>query len=103
MSSPALVEANYEIVESLLRDRRRQICNKDLRTELEYFSEDYHEELEIELRSEQTREVTPPLCTRSPRVRRQCEKVVRFQEALNREIRRIGRNIKGNGPSKVSS
>nr|GEU88922.1 transposon Ty3-I Gag-Pol polyprotein [Tanacetum cinerariifolium] len=38
MISPDFVEANYEILESLLRDRRRQIRNEDLRTELEYFS-----------------------------------------------------------------
>ncbi|GKG61057.1 hypothetical protein Tco_0616873, partial [Tanacetum coccineum] len=39
MISPAFVEANYEILESLLRDKRRQICNEDRRTKLEYFSE----------------------------------------------------------------
>ncbi|GKC83812.1 hypothetical protein Tco_1139529, partial [Tanacetum coccineum] len=92
------IEANYEILESLLRDRRRQICNEDLRTELEYFSEDYDEELEMEPRPERTREVTPPLRTRSPRVRRQRERVVGFEEAPNRERSRIGRNIEGNGP-----
>ncbi|GJS06797.1 hypothetical protein Tco_0363593 [Tanacetum coccineum] len=37
MITPDFVEANYEILESLLRDRRRQIRNEDLRTELEYF------------------------------------------------------------------
>ncbi|GJR61999.1 hypothetical protein Tco_1504161 [Tanacetum coccineum] len=68
MISPAFVEANYEILESLLRDRRRQIRNEDLQTELEYFSEDYDEELEMEPRPERTREVTLPLRTRSPRV-----------------------------------
>ncbi|GJZ88935.1 retrovirus-related pol polyprotein from transposon TNT 1-94 [Tanacetum coccineum] len=63
--------------------------------------EDYDEELEMEPRPERTREVTPPLRTRSPRVRRQRERVVGFKEAPNREISRIGRNIKGNGPSKA--
>ncbi|GJX19324.1 reverse transcriptase domain-containing protein [Tanacetum coccineum] len=48
MISPAFVEANYETLESLLRDRRRQMGNNDLRTELEYFSEDYDEEREME-------------------------------------------------------
>ncbi|GJX33545.1 reverse transcriptase domain-containing protein, partial [Tanacetum coccineum] len=43
-------------------------------------------------------EVTPPLRTRSPRVRRQREKVVGFEEAPNKERGRIGRNIKGNEP-----
>ncbi|GKA16355.1 hypothetical protein Tco_0696102, partial [Tanacetum coccineum] len=65
MISPSFVEANYEILKSLLRDRRRQIRNEDLRTELEYFSEDHDEELKM---PERTREVTLPLCTRSPRV-----------------------------------
>ncbi|GKB29859.1 hypothetical protein Tco_0869260 [Tanacetum coccineum] len=55
MISLAFIEANYEILESLLRDRRRQIRNEDLRTELEYFSEDYDEEREMKLRPERTR------------------------------------------------
>ncbi|GKD88195.1 hypothetical protein Tco_1363702 [Tanacetum coccineum] len=37
------IEANYEILESFLRERRKQIRNEDLRTELEYFSEEYDE------------------------------------------------------------
>ncbi|GKG04948.1 hypothetical protein Tco_0315335, partial [Tanacetum coccineum] len=48
--SPAFVEANYEVLESLLRERRRQIRNKDLCTELEYFSEEYDKEREMEPR-----------------------------------------------------
>ncbi|GJX89848.1 hypothetical protein Tco_0343174 [Tanacetum coccineum] len=40
MISPAFIEANYEILESFLRERRKQIRNEDLRTELEYFSEE---------------------------------------------------------------
>ncbi|GJY71666.1 hypothetical protein Tco_0475369 [Tanacetum coccineum] len=103
MISPAFVEANYEILESLLRDRRRQIRNEDLRTELEYFSEDYDEEREMEPRPERTREVTPPLRTRSPRVRRQRERVVGFEEAPNREGSRTGRNTEGNRPSKAGA
>ncbi|GJU40946.1 reverse transcriptase domain-containing protein [Tanacetum coccineum] len=54
--SPAFVEANYEILESLLRERRRPIHNEDLRTELEYFSEDYDEEREMEPRPEPRKE-----------------------------------------------
>ncbi|GJV29964.1 hypothetical protein Tco_1386412 [Tanacetum coccineum] len=100
MISPAFVEANYEILESLLRDWRRQIRNEDLRMELEYFSEDYDEEREIEPRPERTRKVTPPLRTRSPRVRRQRERVVGFEEAPNREGSRTGRNTEGNRPLK---
>ncbi|GJW32578.1 hypothetical protein Tco_0052610 [Tanacetum coccineum] len=48
----AFMEANYETLESLLRDRRRQMRNNDLRTKLEYFSEDYDEEREMEPRPE---------------------------------------------------
>ncbi|GJV90248.1 hypothetical protein Tco_1538061 [Tanacetum coccineum] len=103
MISPAFVEANYKILESLLRDRRRKIRNGDLQTELEYFSKDYDEELEMEPRPERTREVTPPLLTRSPRVHRQCERVVGFEEALNREGSRTRRNTEGNRPSKAGA
>ncbi|GJU74872.1 hypothetical protein Tco_1266277 [Tanacetum coccineum] len=101
--SPAFVEANYEILESLLRDRRRQIRNEDLRTELEYFSKDYDEERKMEPRPERTREVTPPLRTRSPMVRRQRERVVGFEEASNREGSRTGRNTEGSRPSKAEA
>ncbi|GJU26261.1 reverse transcriptase domain-containing protein [Tanacetum coccineum] len=103
MISPAFVEANYEILESLLRDRRRQICNEDLRTELEYFNKDYDEEREMEPRPERTREVTPPLHTRSPRVLRQREKVVGFEEAPNREGSRTRKNTEGNRPSEAGA
>ncbi|GJS75102.1 hypothetical protein Tco_0693255 [Tanacetum coccineum] len=100
MISPAFVKANYEILESLLRDRQRQIRNEDLQTELEYFSEDYDKECEMESRPERTMEVTPPLRTRSPRVHRQRKRVVGFEEVLNREGSRTERNTEGNRPSK---
>ncbi|GJT43144.1 hypothetical protein Tco_0951859 [Tanacetum coccineum] len=41
MISSTFVKVNYEVLESLLRERRRQIRNEDLRTKLEYFSKDY--------------------------------------------------------------
>nr|GEX35487.1 hypothetical protein [Tanacetum cinerariifolium]GEX35488.1 hypothetical protein [Tanacetum cinerariifolium] len=103
MISLAFVEANYEILESLLRDRRRQIRNEDFQIELEYFSEDYDEEHEMEPRSERTRKVTPLLHTRSPRVRRQRKRVVGFKKAPNKEESRTGRNTKGNRPSKAGA
>ncbi|GJW01027.1 reverse transcriptase domain-containing protein [Tanacetum coccineum] len=62
---PGIHKANYEILEPLLRDRLRKQRNEYLRTELEYFSEDYNEEREMEPRPERTREATPPLRTRS--------------------------------------
>ncbi|GJQ94442.1 hypothetical protein Tco_0005581 [Tanacetum coccineum] len=83
--SPAFVEANYEILESLLRERRRQIRNEDLRTELEYFSEDYDEEREMKPRPEPRREATPTPRLRSLGVQKQRERVMGFEDASNRE------------------
>nr|GEV18033.1 hypothetical protein [Tanacetum cinerariifolium] len=60
MISPTFVEANYKVLESLLRELRRKIRNEDVRTELEYFSEDYDEEQKMEPRPGPTRETTPP-------------------------------------------
>ncbi|GKC44837.1 hypothetical protein Tco_1062559, partial [Tanacetum coccineum] len=97
MISPTFMEANYEILKSLLRERQRQIRNEDLCTELEYFSKEYDEEREMEPRPGQNRETTPPLRMRSPRVRRQRKRVVGFKEAPNREGGRIERNVKGGG------
>ncbi|GJS17711.1 reverse transcriptase domain-containing protein [Tanacetum coccineum] len=91
--SPAFVEANYEIYESLLRERRRQIRNEDLRTELEYFSEDYDEEREMEPRPEPHREATPTLRLRSFGVRRQRERVVGFEDAPNKKGNMRGGNV----------
>ncbi|GJW70691.1 hypothetical protein Tco_0127608 [Tanacetum coccineum] len=97
--SPGFIEANYEIIESPLRERRRQICNEDLQTKLEYFSEDYDEEREMEPRLEPCRKATLTLRRRSPRVRRQRERVVGFEDAPNREGNRRGRNAEGHQPS----
>nr|GEW99723.1 reverse transcriptase domain-containing protein [Tanacetum cinerariifolium] len=88
----AFVEANYEVLESLLREHQRQIRNEDLRTKLEYLSEDYDEEREMEPRPDPNGEATPNLRLRSHVVRRQRERVVGFKEAPNREGNRRGRN-----------
>ncbi|GJV95721.1 hypothetical protein Tco_1547298 [Tanacetum coccineum] len=103
MISPAFVEANFEVLESLLRERRRQIRNEDLRTELEYFNEDYDEEREMKPRPEPNREATPTLRPRSSVVRRQREGVVGVEEAPNREGSRRGRNAKGIRPSEIEA
>nr|GEV11956.1 hypothetical protein [Tanacetum cinerariifolium] len=100
MISPAFVEANYEVLESLLRERRKHIRNEDLRTELEYFSEEYDEEREMESRLERARETTLVHRTRSPRARRQRERVVKCEKGPNREGGRVGRNAEGGRPSK---
>nr|GEW64835.1 reverse transcriptase domain-containing protein [Tanacetum cinerariifolium] len=95
------IQANHEILKSLLGDRRRQIHNEDLQTELEYFSEDYDKELKMEPRPKRIREVTLPLRTRLPRVRGQRRRVVGFEETQSRERNRIKRNIEGNEPSEA--
>ncbi|GJX50655.1 hypothetical protein Tco_0277500 [Tanacetum coccineum] len=56
--SPAFIEANYEVLESLLREGRRQMCNEDLRSELEYYSKEYDEEKEMEPRLARVRKTT---------------------------------------------
>ncbi|GKE37096.1 hypothetical protein Tco_1460501 [Tanacetum coccineum] len=103
MISPAFMEANYEILESLLRKRRRQIRNEDLRTELEYFSEDYDEEREMELRLEPHREATLTLRPGSPVVHRHGERVIGSEDAPNREESRRGRNAEGIRPSEIEA
>ncbi|GJZ96629.1 hypothetical protein Tco_0668963 [Tanacetum coccineum] len=103
MIRPPFVEVNYQVLESLLRERRRQIRNEDLRTELEYFSEDYDEEKEMEQRPEPNREATPTLRPRSPMVRRQRERVIGFEEAPNREGSRGGRNAEGTSLSEIEA
>nr|GEZ83451.1 RNA-directed DNA polymerase [Tanacetum cinerariifolium] len=77
--SLTFVEAIYEALESLLKDRHRQMRNNDLRTELEYFSEDYDKEQEMEPRPKPTRSATPPLRVASPRIRRQGKRIVGFE------------------------
>ncbi|GKC22044.1 hypothetical protein Tco_1024194 [Tanacetum coccineum] len=101
--SPAFVEANYETLESLLRDRQRQMRNNDLQTELEYFREDYDEEREMEPRPEPARAVTPPLRAASPRVRRRRERVVWFEETQNRGEIRVEKSNKRRRPSEEAS
>ncbi|GJW97829.1 reverse transcriptase domain-containing protein [Tanacetum coccineum] len=103
MISPAFMKANYETLESLLRDRRRQMRNNNLRTELEYFNEDYDEEREMKPRLEPARAVTPPLRAASPRVCRRRERVVGFEETQNRGESRVERSSEGGRPSEEAS
>ncbi|GJZ96019.1 hypothetical protein Tco_0668353 [Tanacetum coccineum] len=103
MISLAFIQGIYEVLKSLLRERRRQIRNEDLRNELEYFSENYNKEREMEPRPGLTRKITPPLRSRSLEVRRQRERVVGFGEAPNREGSRARRNAKGGRPSKIKA
>ncbi|GJT42130.1 reverse transcriptase domain-containing protein [Tanacetum coccineum] len=79
------------------------IRNGDLRTELEYFSEDYDEEREMEPRTEPRRESTPTLWLRSLGVRRQRERVVGFEDVPNREGNMRGRNAEGIRPSEIEA
>ncbi|GJZ87401.1 hypothetical protein Tco_0659011 [Tanacetum coccineum] len=80
MISPTFIKANYEILKSLLRERRKQRRNEDLRTKLEYFSEEYDEKREMEPR---------PACIR----------VVEFEDVPNRDESRVERNSEGGRPS----
>nr|GEU96929.1 hypothetical protein [Tanacetum cinerariifolium] len=66
--------------------------NNDLRTELEYFREDYDEEREMKPRPGPARVITPPLRAASPRVHRRRERVVRFEETQNIGESRVERN-----------
>ncbi|GKA53702.1 hypothetical protein Tco_0747017 [Tanacetum coccineum] len=101
--SLTFVEANYKTLESLLKDRRRKMRNNDLRTELEYFSEDYDEEREMEPRPELVRAATPPLQEASPRVRKRRERVVGFEETKNRGESMVERNNEGGRPLEEAS
>ncbi|GKB30146.1 hypothetical protein Tco_0869547 [Tanacetum coccineum] len=92
MISPAFIEANYEVLEPLLRKHRRQRRNEDLRTKLEYFSKEYDEEREMEPRPTRVREATLIPRAVSSRVRRQKERVMKFEDAPNRERSRVERN-----------
>ncbi|GKC92613.1 hypothetical protein Tco_1158055 [Tanacetum coccineum] len=64
MISLAFVEANYEILESLLRERRKKIRNEERHTKLKYFSEDHDKEREMEPRPVRNKETIPVLRTR---------------------------------------
>nr|GEV79201.1 reverse transcriptase domain-containing protein [Tanacetum cinerariifolium] len=61
MINPAFDEPNYEVLESLRRERKRQRRNEDLCTKLEYFSEEYDKEREMEPMPMRVRETTPIL------------------------------------------
>nr|GEZ51301.1 reverse transcriptase domain-containing protein [Tanacetum cinerariifolium] len=74
------IEPNYEVVESLLRDRHRRMRNTDLQTKLEYFNEDYDEEQEMEPIPESTRATTLPPQVTSLRIRRWKERTVGYIE-----------------------
>nr|GEV31442.1 hypothetical protein [Tanacetum cinerariifolium] len=77
--------------------------NEDLRTELEYFSEDYDEEREMEPMPEPRRDATLTLRLRSYRVRRQRERVVGFEDASKKEGYMRGRNAEDIGPSEIET
>nr|GEV75699.1 hypothetical protein [Tanacetum cinerariifolium] len=60
------------------------ICNTDFRNELEYFSEDYDEEQEMEKRPKPTRAAIPPLRVTSPKIHRRGERTLGFEGAQSR-------------------
>ncbi|GJY56816.1 hypothetical protein Tco_0455931 [Tanacetum coccineum] len=67
--NPTFVEANYEALESLLRERMRQMHNEDILTKLEYY------------------------------IQEQKGRVIEFEEAPNRDGTRVERESEGRRPS----
>ncbi|GJX59225.1 hypothetical protein Tco_0290615 [Tanacetum coccineum] len=96
--SPAFVEANYEVLASLLRDARRYVHNEDLHTKLDYYSEDYDEEREMEPRPVRARETTHFLRTGSPMFKDIGEGLYNFK-ILRTEM---GAGLKGNPMARPS-
>ncbi|GJT29463.1 hypothetical protein Tco_0909738, partial [Tanacetum coccineum] len=76
-----------------------QVRNEDLRIQLYYYNEEYDEEMEMEPRPTCVRETTLVLRTGSPRVQRQNERVVEFEEAPNKEGIGTKRESDGRRPS----
>ncbi|GKD01728.1 hypothetical protein Tco_1172002 [Tanacetum coccineum] len=99
MISTAFVEAKNEVLKSILRDRRRQVHNEDLRTKLDYYSGEYDEEREMELRPVCARETTYVLQTRSPRAQIHMGRVVEFEDAPNMNGSRVERESNERRPS----
>ncbi|GJX22283.1 hypothetical protein Tco_0226728 [Tanacetum coccineum] len=64
---------------------------------------DYDEEREMKPRPDPNREATPTLQLRYLVVHRQRERVVRFEEAPNREGSKRGRNAEGSRPSEIET
>nr|GEW35984.1 reverse transcriptase domain-containing protein [Tanacetum cinerariifolium] len=93
--SLAFIEANYEVLEPLLRERRSQMRNEDLHTELKSYSEEYEKEREMEPRPAHVRETTPVLRTRSSHARRQRGRAVEFEDAPNRDVSKVERELEG--------
>nr|GEU80274.1 hypothetical protein [Tanacetum cinerariifolium] len=75
------------------------MCNEDLFTELEYYSEEYDKEREMEPRPARVKETTLVLRTGSLRARRQKGRVVEFKDAPKRDGSRFEREFKGRRPS----
>ncbi|GJV93286.1 hypothetical protein Tco_1541099 [Tanacetum coccineum] len=81
-----------------LRGAQKIERNEDLRTELEYFGEEYDKEREMEPRPMRARKATLIPQAASSRVRRQKERVVEFEDDPNREGSRLERNNEGGRP-----
>nr|GEX45389.1 hypothetical protein [Tanacetum cinerariifolium] len=79
-----------------LGERRKKICNEDLCTELDYFSE----EKEMKSRPVPIRKTIPVPRIGSSRARRQRKRVVKFKYAPNRDGGKVERNYEGRRPSK---
>ncbi|GKC08606.1 hypothetical protein Tco_1000216, partial [Tanacetum coccineum] len=65
--------------------------------------EEYDEETKVEPRPVRIRKTTLVLRTRSSRAQRQIERVVKFEDALNRDGGRVERNFEGRRPSEYKA
>ncbi|GKA27833.1 reverse transcriptase domain-containing protein [Tanacetum coccineum] len=83
---------------TLLKERRRQICNEDLRTKLGYFNKDYDEEREMEPRPERRREATSTLRLREGNRRGRNAEGIRPSKIEAREGHQPSNNMGGNLP-----
>lgn len=79
MISPAFVEANFETLEFLLRDRRRQVRNTEIQRDLDYSIEDYDEEIKMEPRPFAQGVTQPAIRIGSPMARRPRGRAVGFE------------------------
>ncbi|GKA71566.1 hypothetical protein Tco_0777705 [Tanacetum coccineum] len=95
--SPAFVETNYEVLESLLRDRRRQVHNEDLRTKLDYYSEEYDEEMEMEPRLAHALNRDMSMVKREFDSRRRSERRVEEGRSRGSALTNLGGNLPPNG------
>ncbi|GJU68172.1 hypothetical protein Tco_1254431 [Tanacetum coccineum] len=89
--SPAYVEANFQMLESLMKDYRSQAQDEGLQRELEYYSKDYDEDIKAELRPLSNGQARLALRIGSPVIRMANRRTVAFEGITKRAPNEIGR------------